>query len=823
MLRACAIDFGKGWVNHFPLVEFAYDNNYHASIKAAPFEALCGRKCRSPVYWTEVRGAQILGPELIQETIEKIVQIKQRVQAARDRQKTVVHFGKRGKLNPRYVGPFKKCHADKPLAVPLDGLHFDDKLHFVEEPVEIMDREKSYADLKHKPMEFQVGDKVMLKVSPWKGVVRFGKRGKLNPRYVGPFKVLERIGDVAYKLDLPKELSRVHNTFYMSNLKKCHADEPLAVPLDGLHFDDKLQFVEEPVKIVDREVKRLKRSWIPLVKEILVNVAPTKSYKIITQGKVLWVRAREVSGRIPEFVEDDEEESNTDDEIKDVELHDENAESEMEGDERLQNIHDEKVNSEVKNTCPLSNPNEDIEGSICSNHFKNAELPRSGGSMLQLMDDLVKIKVKKDSSKNYKKTLKAGLAEIDLLLDKGKGNSDVLNKRMSVLKSLQELDKLESMEVAEKAKIKWAIEGDENSKYYHDKGKGNSDVLNKRMSVLKSLQELDKLESMEVAEKAKIKWAIEGDENSKYYHGIFNKKRSHLAIYGILLNSIWIDSPYLVKNEFLSHFTNHFDHPQVSRLQLDMDYPNKLNLDQQVKVENNVTRVEIKTAVWDCEKTQTMIFKVDFEKAYDLVCWDYLDEVWEKFGFGDRGLKQGDPLSPFLFILIMESLHISVQRVVDAGMFRGISMGPSLHLSHLFYVDDEARKIGCATLETPLSCLGSKVGGLMSRVQSWNEIVNNLVAHLSNSKMKTLSIGGRLMLLKSVLRSMPIYHMSLFKVPMKVLQRMKSICFHFFNGVDHNGKKPIWVKWSKGWRFRTQGSSLWGRVIKGIHGEDGKL
>nr|GFC07433.1 putative reverse transcriptase domain-containing protein [Tanacetum cinerariifolium] len=202
MLRAYAIDFGKGWVNHLPLVEFSYNNSYHATIKAAPFEALYERKCRSPVCWTEVGEAQILGPELIQETTEKIVQIKERMQAAHDRQ-------------------------------------------------------KSYADLKRKPMEFQVRDKVMLRVSPWKGVVRFGKRGKLNPRYVGPFKVLERIGDVAYKLDLPKELSRVHNTFHVSNLKKCHADEPLAVPLDGLHFDDKLQFVEEPVEIMDREVKRL--------------------------------------------------------------------------------------------------------------------------------------------------------------------------------------------------------------------------------------------------------------------------------------------------------------------------------------------------------------------------------------------------------------------------------------------------------------------------------------------------------------------------------------------------------------------------------------
>nr|GFB83551.1 putative reverse transcriptase domain-containing protein [Tanacetum cinerariifolium] len=115
-------------------------------------------------------------------------------------------------------------------------------------------------------MEFQVGDKVMLKVLPWKGVVRFGKRGKLNPRYVGPFNVLERVGDVAYKLDLPEELSRVHNTFHVLNLKKCHADEPLDVPLDGLHVDDKLHFVEEPVEIMDREVKRLKQSLILLVK-----------------------------------------------------------------------------------------------------------------------------------------------------------------------------------------------------------------------------------------------------------------------------------------------------------------------------------------------------------------------------------------------------------------------------------------------------------------------------------------------------------------------------------------------------------------------------
>ncbi|GJY01016.1 putative reverse transcriptase domain-containing protein [Tanacetum coccineum] len=128
------------------------------------------------------------------------------------------------------------------------------------------DRQKSYADLKHKLMDFQVGDNVMLKVSPLKGVVRFGKRGKLNPRYVGPFKVIEKVGDIAYKLELPEELSRVHNTFHVSNLKKYYGDEPLAVSLDGLHVDDKLQFVKEPVEIMDHEVKRLRKSRVPIVK-----------------------------------------------------------------------------------------------------------------------------------------------------------------------------------------------------------------------------------------------------------------------------------------------------------------------------------------------------------------------------------------------------------------------------------------------------------------------------------------------------------------------------------------------------------------------------
>ncbi|GJY33474.1 putative reverse transcriptase domain-containing protein [Tanacetum coccineum] len=211
MLRACVIDFGSSWDRHLPLVEFSYNNSYHASIKAAPYEALYGQKCRSPVCWSEVGDSQLTGPELIRDTTEKIVQIKNRLLTARSRQ-------------------------------------------------------KSYADRRTKPLEFEVGDMVLLKVSPWKGVVRFGKRGKLSPRYIGPFKILARVGPVAYTLELPEELKGIHSTFHVSNLKKCLAEGDIVVPMDEIQLDDKLHMIEEPVEVVDREVKRLKQSRIPIVK-----------------------------------------------------------------------------------------------------------------------------------------------------------------------------------------------------------------------------------------------------------------------------------------------------------------------------------------------------------------------------------------------------------------------------------------------------------------------------------------------------------------------------------------------------------------------------
>ncbi|GJZ09030.1 putative reverse transcriptase domain-containing protein [Tanacetum coccineum] len=178
MLRACILDFKGSWDVHLLLVEFSYNNSYHSSVRCASFEALYSRKCRLPIIWVEVGEDQLIGPELVQETTDKILQIKDRLKVARDHQ-------------------------------------------------------KSYADKRRKRLEFSVGDYVLLKVSPWKGVICFGKKGKLAPRF---------------------------------NLKKCLVDPTLQVPLDEIRVDAKLNFMENPVEILEREFKKLKRSRIAIVK-----------------------------------------------------------------------------------------------------------------------------------------------------------------------------------------------------------------------------------------------------------------------------------------------------------------------------------------------------------------------------------------------------------------------------------------------------------------------------------------------------------------------------------------------------------------------------
>ncbi|GJR56538.1 RNA-directed DNA polymerase, eukaryota [Tanacetum coccineum] len=489
-----------------------------------------------------------------------------------------------------------------------------------------------------------------------------------------------------------------------------------------------------------------------------------------------------------------------------------------------------------------------------------------------------------------------------------------------------------------------------------DKGKTTSTILEERMAIMSNLSSLEKMESIELAQKAKVKWSIEGDENSKFFHGIINKRRNNLAIRGIVVDGVWIEDPIVVKNEFLSHFQNRFNAPRKDRFVLDMDFPDRLSLDQAHDLEKVFSKEEIKGAVWDCgldkssgpdgytfgfyrgnysfialipktqgakmvkdfrpisligslykiitkllanrlvtvidglvngvqsafivncqildgpfilneiihwckaKKKQTMIFKVDFEKAFDYVRWDFLDDVLKNFGFGSRwrewiqsclkssrgsilvngsptsefqifkGLKQGDPLSPFLFILVMESLHLSFQNVVDAGLFKGqwcesniatiirvldcfyraSGLHINLHKSKLLglavendLVNLAANSIGCMTLSLPFSYLGVNIGGHMLRISSWDVVIDKVLKRLSKWKIKSFLYGV----------DPSVRNTSFIKWDNVLASKEKGgLGVSSFFALN----RALIFKWV--WRFRSQSNSLWSRVIKALHG-----
>ncbi|GKA08008.1 RNA-directed DNA polymerase, eukaryota [Tanacetum coccineum] len=501
-----------------------------------------------------------------------------------------------------------------------------------------------------------------------------------------------------------------------------------------------------------------------------------------------------------------------------------------------------------------------------------------------------------------------------------------------------------------------------------DNGNGNEEVVNKRAEIVNNLQSIDKLHSLETAQKVKVKWSVEGDENSSFFHGMLNKKRNLLNIRGIMIDGIWIDNPNRVKREFFNHFSKRFCKPDPRRALIQMKYQKCLSSEQRTELESEVTNDEIKRAVWDCgtdkapgpdgftfgfyrrfwyiiesdvydavkhfftyedipkgcnssfialipkipganlvkdfrpisligslykiiakilanrlvgvlgdivnevqsafiadrqildgpfilnevlqwckvKKKQSLIFKVDFEKAYDSVRWDFLDDVLSKFGFGEKwrkwiqcclrssrgsiiingspteefqfckGLKQGDPLSPFLFILIMESLHLSFQRVVDAGMFKGIKLGASVNISHMFYADDAVFvgqwcESNISTLVHVLECF-YRASGLRINM-SKSKIMG---VYVDSDKVKRAALGC--LILK------PPFFISRKKASWvnwkKVLAPKERGGLGCIQGL-YALNRGLMFKWV--WRFYTQDSSLWARVIKAIHEDDGKM
>ena len=211
MLRCCVISWKGSWEDHLALAEFAYNNSYHSSIRAAPFEVLYGRKCRSPLCWDAVGERAILGPDWVQQTVARVAEVRKNLLAAQSRQ-------------------------------------------------------KSYADVRRRDLEFQVGDDVLLRVSPTKGVVRFGTKGKLSPRYIGPFPIVARIGSLAYRLDLPESMRGVHNVFHVSMLRKFLKDPEHVIPLEPLCIEQGLTFESRPVKILEESERVLRNKTLKYIK-----------------------------------------------------------------------------------------------------------------------------------------------------------------------------------------------------------------------------------------------------------------------------------------------------------------------------------------------------------------------------------------------------------------------------------------------------------------------------------------------------------------------------------------------------------------------------
>ncbi|KAA3486447.1 reverse transcriptase [Gossypium australe] len=216
MLRGCVIDFRGSWEEYLPLAEFAYNNSYQASIRMAPYEALYGQRCRTPTCWTELGERRVLGLQIVAESEEKVEVVRAWLKEASDRQ-------------------------------------------------------KSYADIKWKEIKFAVGDQVFLKVSPWKKVMRFGRKGKLSPRFIGPYRVLKRVGPVAYQLELPSELQQMHDVFHVSMLHRYRSDPSHVVPVEEVELRPDMSYEEEPIQILERDVKVLRRKSVPLVKVLWRN------------------------------------------------------------------------------------------------------------------------------------------------------------------------------------------------------------------------------------------------------------------------------------------------------------------------------------------------------------------------------------------------------------------------------------------------------------------------------------------------------------------------------------------------------------------------
>nr|GEZ04378.1 RNA-directed DNA polymerase, eukaryota [Tanacetum cinerariifolium] len=422
------------------------------------------------------------------------------------------------------------------------------------------------------------------------------------------------------------------------------------------------------------------------------------------------------------------------------------------------------------------------------------------------------------------KSIKENLTDIDKNLDRGNVSDELLLKRMDFTRQLLEIKQMEAKDWVQKSKIKWAIERDENSKYLHGQGRFKLNFLFPNRLSNNQVTNLDRCISHD---------EIRGDVwncRVNKSHGLdgftFEFFRRYWSFIGADFCSA-IDCFFETGNIPMGSNASFIALiPEVTDAKFVTDFKPITLIGCVYKVVMKILANRLAMVITDLK--QAMIFKVDFAKAYDSVRWDYLLDVLHAFGFGPNwckwirgmfssfiasvlvngnpssefpffcGLKQGDPLAPYLFILIMESLHIFFSRATSAGLKINIQknqiLGVGVHRNH---VNQTALLIGYTVMQTPFRYLGVMVGGCMARKSSWSDIVHKSHHRLSKWKVKTLSIGGRLTLLKSILGATPLYNMSIYKVLIGILKEMESIRSNFFKGADHSDRKISWVSWEK--------------------------
>nr|GEX16923.1 putative reverse transcriptase domain, ribonuclease H-like domain, aspartic peptidase domain protein [Tanacetum cinerariifolium] len=729
---------------------------------------------------------------------------------------------------------------------------------------------KSYVDKRRKPLEFSVGDYVLLKVSPWKGVVHFGKKGKLAPRFVGPFEIIEKVGPVAYRLDLPEELDGVHYTFHVTNIKKCLADPTLQVPRDEIRVDDKLNFLKSLWKSYRESSRSLSGVGFPLSrctamyvisKDLLCLVVimplviapagrPLGRYAVLKGFNaaywVTWSRLHVYN--IPKYyltifeyglVLDGDQSI-----IYGVSIDVDTAYSSK---SRVIDLEAKRPGFVYKDQAYYGMEMDQKVAQVLlatvlergkSDHnpiFLHIEKLDYGPYPFMFFDSWLKLDYGPYPFMFFDSWLKR--PDFDTMIKKFIEDSSTItstpgSRLENRLKTFKEKikewhnstkDREQSQGLVQRNRI---IEIDQKL----DMNVASDSDREERLNLIQECEELDRMTGLDLAQKVRARWDVEGDENTIFFHGLINQRRRQQLVKGIMVEGVWYSNPSHVKQYFFNFYKEKFQNHASNVRFIDVPQSMRLTDNDRLLLDKDASSEEIKNA--DVLKGDVEEFVSTFlaagqmpvgansafitlipKRGWIRACLHSArtsilinGSPTKEFSI-KHGLRQGGPLSPFLFILVMEGLHVAIKEASQSRPIKGVSVGNSnFNLSHLFYADDvvivldwnkedmdniirvlnvfylaSRLKINinksnvysvrvsieeiesmaslpeCSLGSLPFNYLGLPIGANMNKVSRWNTLVDRSRAKLSSWKANMSSIGGRLTLLKMVLGSVAVH------------------------------------------------------------------